>query len=76
MAVTRCELIGLFWPGSGVLISSTVRQTPLWEMLWSIVSSCEMGDSIQNVLLVPLVSMDRTFPSDSIIPVKIGRAHV
>ena len=63
MAVTRCR---------GPLISSTVRQTPLCERLWSIFSSGPRGDSIQKVLLVPLASMECIFPSDSIIPVNIG----
>ena len=48
-----------------------VRQTPLWETLWSIFNSGDREDWIQKVLLVPLVSTDCTFPSDSIIPVNI-----
>src|SRR5579859_2047095 len=52
--------------------SSTVRQTPLWEMLWSTFSSGEMGDSIQKVLLVPWVSTEWILPSASMIPVNIG----
>jgi small subunit ribosomal protein S21 len=31
-----------------------------------------MGDAIQNVLLVPLLSMALTLPRDSIIPVNMG----
>jgi len=61
---------------AGTLISSMVRQTPLWETLWSIFNSGERGDWIQKVLLVPLISMDCTFPSDSIIPVNMGANFV
>src|ERR1700722_1742334 len=63
MAVTRWRLS---------FISSTVRQTPLWDRLWSMDSCGEMGDSIQYVLLVPWVSMDLMVPSDSMIPVNMG----
>ena len=64
MAVTRWRLS---------FSSSTVRQTPLWERLWSTFSSEVREDSTQKVLLVPLVSMECILPSDSIIPVNMGQ---
>ena len=49
-----------------------MRQTPLWDRLWSIFSSGPRLDSTQKVLLVPMVETEWIFPRDSIIPVNIG----
>ncbi len=53
------------------LISSTVRQTPLWLRLWSIFNSPDKGEATQNVLLLPLFCTSFTIPVFSIIPVNM-----
>src|SRR5689334_19146532 len=63
MAVTRY---------SALRISSTVRQTPLWLMLWSTLNSLVKGQLNQNVLLEPLEMTSLTIPVDSIMPVNMG----
>ena len=63
MAVTRWRL---------PCTSSTVKQTPLCEMLWSILNSWEREDDIQNVLLVPVDFTASMVPMVSMIPVNMG----
>jgi small subunit ribosomal protein S21 len=62
MAVTRCWLFKT---------SSTVRHTPLCDMLWSTRNSGEMGLLIQKLVLVPEGKTASTRPVDSMIPVNI-----
>src|SRR5258705_6703418 len=66
MAVTRC---------CPFFISSTVRQAPLWLTLWSAFNSEEIGDSTQNVVLLPFVMTLVIMPVASIIPVNMQQIY-
>jgi hypothetical protein len=52
-------------------ISVTVRQIPLWEILWSIFNSWVNGALIQRVRLLSFLNVESTVPGVSIMPVNI-----
>ena len=66
MAVTLC------FPS---IISSTVMQTQLWATLWSILSSSEMGDFIQKLILFSEEMISVTIPIFSMIPVNMQQIY-